>query len=343
MAGVAHLLDGSGGDRSTATSYSTKMSGMYRPVDPDETGQLVVGDGHIVYWERVGRRDGVPALYLHGGPGSGAGSGARRYFDPDVYRAVLFDQRGCGRSRPLAEDASTDLTTNTTAHLVADIERLREQLGVERWVVVGLSWGVTLGLVYAQAYPERVSAMVLAAITTGTRREVEWITRDIGCVFPQEWEAFMSLVPEQERAGNLSTAYARLLASADADVRREVASAWCRWEDTHVSLTPGWRRSTRYDDPTFRAVFARLVTHYWSHDCFLIEGQVLAGMRRLRGIPAVLIHGRWDISSPMVTAWELHRAWPGSRLVVLDDGGHGGMSMDDAITAALDGLIGTLH
>ena len=159
---------------------------LFLPVRPSACGELSVGDGHRLYWETVGRDDGVPALYLHGGPGSGSSPSARQYFDPNTYRAVLFDQRGCGRSRPLADDASADLTTNTTTHLVVDIERLREHLGVERWVVVGVSWGVTLGLVYAQAHPDRVAAMALGAITSGARREVAWISRDISRVSPPE-------------------------------------------------------------------------------------------------------------------------------------------------------------
>lgn len=309
---------------------------MLPPVEPFASGDLSVGDGHILYWEAVGREDGVPAIYLHGGPGSGSAPWARQYFDPDTFRAVLFDQRGCGRSRPLADDARADLTANTTAHLVSDIERLRDHLGIDRWVVVGISWGVTLGLVYAQTRPHRVSAMVLAAVTAGERREVDWVTRDMGRVFPQEWDAFVALVPEDEQDGDLASAYARLLANPE--TQEKAALAWCQWEDTHVSLAPGWTPSQRYADPAFRSVFSRLVTHYWSHGCFLADRQVLAGMPRIQHIPGVLIHGRWDISGPLVTAQRLHRAWPSSRLVVLDGEGHGGTSMSAAMVAALQSL-----
>ncbi len=312
------------------------MVERYPAIEPYESGELAVSDGHVLYWETVGNRAGTPALYLHGGPGGGSSPVTRRYFDPEAYRAVLFDQRGCGRSRPLASDPDADLTTNTTAHLVADIERLREHLGIDRWVVFGISWGVTLALVYAQAYPERVRAMVLAAVTSGERRETEWITRDMGRVFPREWEAFAALVPAAERDGDLAAGYARLLADPDPQVRERAAAAWCAWEDTHVSLMPGWQPSPRYEDPTFRMVFARLVTHYWSHGCFLADGQIRAGMPRLADIPAVLIHGRYDVSGPLDTAWELHKAWPGSRLVVLDDAGHGGGSFSDEMVTALD-------
>ena len=185
------------------------MTALYPAIEPFATGTLAVGDGHTLYWEEIGNPAGTPALYLHGGPGSGCSTNARRHFDPAAYRAVLFDQRGCGRSRPLASAPDADLTTNTTDHLIADIEALREQLGIERWVVVGISWGVTLGLVYAQRHPDRVRAMVLAAVTAGTRREIAWITRDMGRIFPREWERFAALVPEAERGGDLAAAYAR--------------------------------------------------------------------------------------------------------------------------------------
>lgn len=206
----------------------------YPPVEPYATGSLDVAGGNVLYWESVGNPGGLPAVYLHGGPGGGSWPGARRYFDPAAYRAVLFDQRGCGRSVPLADSPDVDLDTNTTRHLVSDIEALREHLGVDRWVL-GVSWGVTLGLVYAQAHPERVIAMVLGAVTSGRRRETEWITRGVGRIFPREWEAFAAGVPEAERGGDLAAAYARLLASPDPAVRDAAARAWCAWEDAHVS------------------------------------------------------------------------------------------------------------
>ena len=223
------------------------MADKNLPAEPYASGGLDVGDGHTVYWETVGTPAGTPAVYLHGGPGSGSRPHARAYFDPARYRAVLFDQRGCGRSRPLASDPGADLSANTTGHLVADIERLRDHLGVDRWVVVGVSWGVTLALVYAQAHPRRVSAMVLGAITSGARHEIEWITRDMGRLFPAEWEAFTARVPPAERHGDLSAAYSRLLADPDAHIREAAARAWCAWEDTHVSLVPGWKPSPRYE------------------------------------------------------------------------------------------------
>lgn len=305
-------------------------------VDPYDVGMLPTPDGQLLYWETVGHPDGVPALHLHGGPGSGSSAAARTALAAAGCRGVLFDQRGCGRSRPSAADPATSLHLNTTAHQIDDIERLREHLGVERWIVVGGSWGVTLGLAYAQRFPHRVVAMVLAAVTAGRRREIDWITRDMGRVFPREWQRFRDVVPQEERDGDLCAAYARLLASSDPWVRDVAARAWCAWEDTHVSLMPGWQPDERYADREFRFVFARLVTHYWSHSCFLTGGDaILANMDALAQIPAVLIHGRYDVSSPLDTAWQLHQRWATSELVVLGDAGHGGSGFADARAAAL--------
>jgi proline iminopeptidase len=310
----------------------------YPAIEPYESGLLDVGAGHEIHWETVGNPAGRPAVWLHGGPGSGFFPGTCRSFDPAAYRVVLFDQRGCGRSRPLADSAAADLSTNTTQHLLDDIELLREHLGIERWLVSGGSWGVTLALAYAQRHPDRVTAMVLAAVTAGTRRETDWITRDMRRVFPREWDAYAAEVPESERDGDLCVAYARLLASPDPAVTARAAEQWCGWEDTHVSLAPGWQPWPRYQDPTFRQVFARLVTHYWANGCFLDDTPIVAGMDRIADIPGALIHGRYDVSGPLDTAWDLHRAWPASRLVVCEDAGHGGTEMTSAMVDALDGF-----
>ena len=319
------------------------MSRRYPPLEPYESGLLDVGDGQSLYWEACGNPRGVPAVWLHGGPGSGASSGNRRNFDPDAYRVVLFDQRGCGRSRPLVTDPGADLSINTTAHLIDDIERLREHLGISRWLVAGVSWGVTLGVAYAQRHPEAVQAMVLAAVTSADRREIDWIVREMGRVFPLEWEQFISQVPSARRDGNPAAAYAGLLASPEPAVRERAAAAWCAWEDTHVSLTPGWTPDPRYNDPGARLLIATLVTHYWGNYCFLPDGDQLARIDAIADIPAVLIHGRHDISSPLDTAWHLHRAWPASRLVVLDDAGHGGTGFTDAIVDATDAFRDLQH
>jgi proline iminopeptidase len=310
------------------------VADRYPPIEPYASGLLDVGDGHEIYWETAGNPHGIPAVWLHGGPGSGSTAGIRRSFDPAAYRIVVFDQRGCGRSRPLADSASADLTTNTTRHLIADIELLREHLGIGRWVVTGASWGVTLALAYAQRHPERVRAMVLVAVTSGRRLETDWITRDMRRVFPREWDEFAAGVPESERDGDLCAAYARLLANPDPAVTEQAALRWCRWEDTHVSLAPGWEPRLAYTQPTFRQVFARLVTHYWANGCFLDDTPILANMERIAQLPAVLVHGRYDVSGPLDTAWDLHRAWPASRLVVCGDDGHGGPGMTSAMIDA---------
>lgn len=319
-----------------ANHEGARAPGLHSTDGPDESGLLDVGDNQLIYWETFGDLHGHAAVYLHGGPGSGCSPAARRYFDRTSYRAVLFDQRGCGRSRPLAVNPDVDLSTNTTQKLVEDMERLRAHLEIAHWTVIGVSWGVTLALVYAQRYPERVTAMVLGAVTSGTRLEIEWITRDMGRIFPEEWEQFAALVPPEGRDSRISAGYGRLLADSDPAVRDRAAEAWCRWEDIHVSLMPGWAPSERYRDPGFRSVFARLVTHYWSHGCFLADGEILRGMARIAHIPATLIHGRWDISSPPDTAWKLHRLWPASNLQLIERAGHGGTGFAEAMTNALD-------
>lgn len=313
------------------------MAQRYPPVEPYAHGMLDVGDGQLVYWETCGNPDGKPAVVLHGGPGSGCTPGWRSMFDPARYRMVLFDQRGCGRSTPHAADPDVDLSTNTTDHLIADIELLRAHLGVQRWLVLGASWGSALGLAYAQRHPQRVSELVLFSVTAGTRRETEWITRDMGRVFPAEWARFRDGVPSADRDGDLADAYARLLTDPDPAVRDEAARQWCVWEDTHVATAPGHRPDPRYDDPVFRMVFARLVTHYWRHGSFLPEGQVLRDAGRLAGIPGVLLHGRLDISSPSDIPWQLAQAWPDARLELLNAAGHGsGNGMAERVVAALD-------
>jgi proline iminopeptidase len=230
------------------------------------------------------------------------------------------------------------LAANTTAHLVADIERLREHLGIERWLVFGASWGSTLALAYAQEQPGRVTELILAAVVgTHVRREVEWITRDVQRHFPAEWERFRDGVPPAQRDGRLVEGYARLLAHPDAAVREQAARDWCAWEDTHVSLFPEGRHDQRYDDPDFRMTFARLVTHYWRNDCFLEDGALVRGVGALAGIPGVMVHGRLDVSSPVDIPWELARAWPGSELILIGDAAHtGSAAMSAAIVAAAD-------
>jgi len=314
------------------------MAGQYPEIEPFDSGMLDVGDGHRIYFERCGNPEGKPALYLHGGPGSGFSPGQRRFFDPDAYMTVLFDQRGSKRSTPLASEPDVDLSTNTTHHLIADIELLRERFGVERWTtILGISWGTTLALAYAQTHPERLKSLVLALVTTTSRPEVEWITVDCGRIFPREWERFTGFIPERLQHLPPVDAYAELLFDPDPAVREQAAIEWCAWEDTHVSLMPGYEPNPRYEDPEFRLRFARLVTHYWRHAAFLDEEQLLRNVGILDGIPGVLIHGIYDVSSPLVTAWRLHKGWRTSELRILDDAGHGGGdSFLDSVVGALD-------
>jgi proline iminopeptidase len=314
------------------------MKPLYQEIEPHDGGMLDVGDGNLVYWEVCGSPAGKPAVMLHGGPGSGCVPGWRRYFNPAAYRVVLFDQRGCGRSTPHASDPAVDLAANTTEHLIADIEQLREQLGIERWLVVGGSWGSTLALAYAERLPERVSEMVLFSVVTTSDREVRWVTRNVGRYFPEEWARFQDGIPAAERDGDLVAAYYRLLHDPDPAVREKAALDWCRWEDAHVAVPSNHRHDPRYDDPRFRMAFARLVTHYWHHAAFLEDGVLLREAGRLAGIAGVLVHGRMDLSSPLDVPWQLSHAWPGSKLIVIDDAGHGADQprMREAVVAAID-------
>ncbi len=313
---------------------------MYPHLEPYDGGMLDVGDGHAVYWEACGNPAGTPALVLHGGPGSGCTPSHRRYFDPRVYRIVLLDQRGAGRSVPHASEPGIDLSTNTTAHLLADIEALRVHLGVQRWVVLGGSWGSTLALAYAQRHPHRVSGLVLYSIATTTAWEVDWITRGVGMFFPEAWQRFRAGVPEPDRDGPLVDAYHRLLMHPDPAVQERAARDWCDWEMAIIAVHPTHKPHPRYADARFRLGFARLVTHYWRHHGWLEDGTLLQHAGRLEGIPGIMIHGRLDIGGPPVTPWRLHQAWAGSDLWFVNEAGHSTSDpgMADAIVAATDRL-----
>ncbi|MDC5697804.1 alpha/beta fold hydrolase [Intrasporangium calvum] len=317
---------------------------MQATEQPSRCGMLDVGDGQSVYWEEWGVRDGVPALYVHGGPGGTLGaSGYRHRFDLARTRVVGFEQRGCGRSTPHVSDPAVSLATNDTAHLVADIEGLREELGIEAWIVNGVSWGSTLALAYAQAHPSRILGIVLFAVTTTSRAEVDWITEGVGAIFPEAWDRLASHAEQagigyRRGHGRLIEAYAQLMAFPDPAVRDAASREWAMWEDTHVSIgAGGFRRDPRWDDARFRLAFSGLTTHYWSHDGFC-DPPILQRMELLHGIPATLIHGRRDISSPAVTAWGLHHAWPESTLVIDEGDGHGGASMLERWRAANEDL-----
>ncbi|MFF9239387.1 prolyl aminopeptidase [Streptomyces sp. NPDC014801] len=314
---------------------------LYPEIEPYEHGMLDVGDGNRVYWETCGNPRGKPALVLHGGPGSGCTPYPRRLFDPEAYRIVLLDQRGCGRSTPHASAYATDMSVNTTEHLLADLELLRRHLGVERWLVWGVSFGSMLGLRYAQTHPEAVSELVLTGVATGTNAEVELLTRGLGKIFPDAFRSFLAQVPEEERAGNLAAAYHRLLESSDPGTRRRAARAWTDWETAIIPAPP--RSVARFEDERFRTGFARTVTHYWANDHFLDDqGAVLRDAHLLRGIPGTLVQGSLDFGNLLGTVWRLHHAWPGSELLIVDEAGHdaGAPGVQEALVAATDRYAG---
>jgi proline iminopeptidase len=309
------------------------MTVLYPEIEPYEHGLLDVGDGDLVYWETCGNPDGKPAVFLHGGPGSGCSERQRRAFDPGAYRIVLFDQRNCGRSTPHASEPDIDLAANTTQHLVADLELLRERLDVDRWLVFGGSWGSTLALAYAEAHPDRVTELILAGVTTGRHGELDWLFRGgISMLFPEQWDRLRDALPTGERDGDVPAAYSRLLHDSDPEVCRLAAFEWCMWE----SATPDWPPTTglheRYQDPAYALAFARLVTHYVSHDLFLEDEVLMRGAGTLADIPGILINGRFDLQAPLGNAWELKRVWPRAELVVVDDAGH---SAHPGLTQAL--------
>jgi proline iminopeptidase len=297
---------------------------LYPAIEPYDRGMLEVAEGDTLYWETCGNPDGKPAVVLHGGPGSGRSERSRRLFDPDAYRIVLFDQRNCGRSTPHASDPSTNLSGNTTASLVSDIEALRSFLGIERWLVLGGSWGSTLALAYAEAHPARASEVILFGVTTGRHSEVDWLFRGgLARFFPEQWHRLEEAVADVRGDEDVAETYNRLLGDPDPAVRARAAEAWCRWE----SATPDWPPSDglaeRFRDPRYAVAFARLVTHYVRHDLFLEDGVLLRGADALAETPGVLVTGRFDFQAPIAYAWTLKQAWLRAELVIVDDAGHG--------------------
>ncbi|WP_236967684.1 prolyl aminopeptidase [Microbacterium aurantiacum] len=311
---------------------------MHPPIEPFATGRLRRPGGVELYWETSGNPQGKPAIYLHGGPGGGLGQGGyRRRFDPAAHLIVGVDQRGCGRSTPWAIDDLDRLDENTTQTLLDDLEALREHLGIDAWLLHGVSWGSTLALAYALAHPTRVTEIVLTAVTTGARSEIDWITEGVGAIFPEAWDEFAREVPVGVR---VVEHYARLMRSPDAATRAAAADRWDRWESTHISLDPAWQPGPLHEDARTRENFATLVTHYWANDCFLRGADaVLERAGKLAGIPGVLIHGRRDVSGPAITPWRLHRTWPGSRLEIVESEGHGGPIEMELTREAIDGFL----
>ena len=309
---------------------------LFPETGPYETGYLPVSPTHVMYWEQSGNPRGVPVLFLHGGPGAGAGPVHRRFFDPSHWRIVIFDQRGAGRSRPLG-----GLEANTTPDLVADIERLRLHLGVERFMLFGGSWGSTLALAYAQAHPNRVAGCVLRGIFLGRASEVEWFMHGIAAVFPDAHASFVNYLPANER-GDLLGSFLRRLTDPDPAIHLPAARAWSIFEGTCSTLLPSPDTIGNFAQDRTALGLARIEAHYFANDLFLPEGGLLAHMERIRSIPVEIVQGRYDMICPMVTAFDLHRAWPGARLTIVPDAGHSALEpgIRRALVAAVERFRG---
>lgn len=312
------------------------MRTLYPPLEPYATGMLEVGDGNEIYWEECGNPDGKPVVFLHGGPGAGSSADHRRLFDSMAYRIILFDQRNCGRSIPSASDHATDLSANTTWNLVADLELLRDHLGVESWQVFGGSWGSALALAYAETHPERVTELVMRGIFTLRRSELEWFYEGpCGNMAPDFWAGYVAPIPPDDRRfGNYVRAYARLLADPEPSVHGPAAVAWSTWEASTITLVPRPDVIATFAEPAYALAFARIENHYFLHDGWFEPSQLLRDAGRLAAIPTVIVQGRYDLCTPATTAWELHQALPSAEFVLVDDAGH---SFDEP--GILDALI----
>lgn len=298
------------------------MRGLYPEIEPYDSGTLDGGDGQQVYWETCGNPAGKPVVFLHGGPGGGTSPTQRRLFDPGRYRIILTDQRGTGRSTPHASEPDADLSTNTTWHLVADLELLREHLDIDRWQVFGGSWGSSLALAYAERHTERVTELVLRGIFTLRQSELDWFYEGGAAeVYPDNWEGFLAPVPEAER-GSLITAYHRLLNDPDPAVHGPAAVAWATWEASGITLLPQPDVVARFAEPTYALAFARIENHYFVNHGWFEPQQLIRDASRLRDIPTVIVQGRYDMCTPAVTAWDLHRALPEAEFLMIPDAGH---------------------
>jgi proline iminopeptidase, Neisseria-type subfamily len=294
------------------------MKTLYPAIEPYDSGMLPVSGVHTLYWEQAGNANGKPVVFLHGGPGGGLIADYRRYFNPEVYRIILFDQRGSGRSTPHA-----NLVDNTTWHLVEDIETIRKHFGVERWMVFGGSWGSTLSLSYAEAHPDRVTELVLRGIFLCRKKEIDWFYQEgASAVYPDVWEEFVRVIPEDER-GDMVSAYYRRLTSEDESVRIEAARAWSIWEGATSKLIPSEQLIADFGDPKFAIAMARIECHYFINNTFFpTENYLIENVGKIRNIPAVIVQGRYDMVCPIMSAWELHRAWPEADLRIIKDAGH---------------------
>ncbi|MEO6201522.1 MAG: prolyl aminopeptidase [Cryobacterium sp.] len=318
------------------------MREFYPDIEPYESGMLDVGDGQTLYWEASGNPDGKPAVYLHGGPGGASSPKQRRVFDPEKYRIILFDQRGCGQSTPHASEPDVDLATNTTWHLVADLEELRKHLGIDSWLVCGGSWGSALALAYAQTHAEHVTELVVRGIFTLRPVELDWFYEGgAAAIYPDLWEEFLAPVPLDER-GHLIKAYGRLLNDPDREVRERAGIAWSKWESSTITLLQQQETIAKFTEPAFAVAFARIENHYFTHGGWFEPNQLIRNAARLHDIPGVIVQGRYDMCTPPFTAWELHQTWPEADFRMIPDAGH---AFDepgnlDAIIEATDRFAG---
>jgi proline iminopeptidase len=311
---------------------------FYPEIEPYDTGQLRVSSLHTIYYEQSGNPKGKPVVFVHGGPGGGTDPKQRRFFDPNVYRIVLFDQRGCGKSTPHAS-----LVDNTTWHLVADMEALREHLGIAKWQVFGGSWGSTLALAYAEKHPDHTSELVLRGIFMLRKKELDWFYQEgASAIFPDAWEKYLAAIPEAER-GDLVAAYHKRLTSDDQSVQLAAAKAWSVWEASTSFLYPSAEFIAHAGEDAFATAFARIECHYFvNRGFFEVEDQLLRDVARIRKIPATIVQGRYDVVCPMMSAWELHRAWPEAQFEIVPDAGHSAYEpgIVHALVAATDAFRG---
>jgi proline iminopeptidase len=316
----------------------TTIRTLYPEIEPYDSGHISVSNLHQLYYEQCGNPNGSPVVFLHGGPGAGLTPEYRRFFDPQAYRVILFDQRGAGRSLPHAS-----LEDNTTWHLIADIELLREHFGVEQWLVFGGSWGSTLSLAYAETHPERVRALVLRGIFLCRPKEIRWfyeVGDGASAIFPEQWERFERVIPEAER-GDMINAYYRRLTGTDKATQLEAAEAWSTWEASALKLLPDQKMIDDFSEPEMALALARIECHYFVNNCFLnTDNYLVENVERIRHIPTVIVHGRYDIVCPVMNAWDLHRAWPEAALKIIPDAGHAAteVGIAAALVEATDGF-----
>ncbi len=302
------------------------MSELYPEIEPYQNGLLKVSDLHELYYEQIGNPQGKPALYLHGGPGSGANPFYRRYFNPQKYRLIMFDQRGCGRSTP-----HNELRENTTQLLVSDIEKLREHLGIKKWLVYGGSWGSTLALAYAQEFPDKVTEMVMSGIFLGTKEESDWMyQKGANMIFPDHWSDFIAVIPPEKRHDMLG-AYSDIFMNGKKDEQLKAAKAWGLWEARMLKLNIDLALEAEFVADDFAIAHARVECHYFMNDCFLQPGQLLNGVDKIKHIPGVIVNGRYDIVCPPKAAWQLHERWSGSKLVITQAAGHSGRDLPNQL------------